>query len=105
MSKTFKPPIEVAKRAQLARDWKKKYPKSAGKAGTRTGWYRSSQLAERKPVSLDTIKRMKSFFARHEKNKSYSGKPYNDAGKVMWEAWGGNAGKQWVNEVLNKRKK
>ena len=101
MTKTFIPPVEVAKRARMAREWKKDYDVDAG---TRVGWYRSAQLADRKPVSLDTIKRMKSFFARHEKNKSYSGKPWNDAGKVMWEAWGGDAGRKWVKEVLKNQK-
>ncbi len=100
--KTFKPPEEVAERARLARKWKDKYPGKVGDAGTRVGWYRSAQLADRKPVSMETIKRMYSFFKRHKKNKSYSGKPYSDAGKVMWEAWGGDAGFKWVKDILGK---
>ncbi|MFW6129906.1 MAG: hypothetical protein ACOC56_01905 [Atribacterota bacterium] len=102
MSKSYKPPIEVAKRAKLARNWKEKYPDKVGDAGTRVGWYRSSQLANRRPLSIKTIKRMYSFFKRHKKNKSYSGKPYSDAGKVIWEAWGGDAGFKWVKNILDK---
>lgn len=104
MAKTFKPPIEVAREARQARMWKKKYPKTAGKAGTRTGWYRSAQLAKRKPVSLETIKRMNSFFARHSGNEKVpAGKePWEDRGLVMHKAWGGDPGKEWVKEILKR---
>ncbi|MFW6030522.1 MAG: hypothetical protein ACOCRO_09800 [Halanaerobiales bacterium] len=98
--KTYKPPKSVAKRAKLARKWKKKYPDSAGEAGTRVGWYRSAQLSKRKPVTLETIKRMANFFNRHDGNQEYSGKPYEDNGKVMWEAWGGDAGRRWAEKIL-----
>ena len=46
---------------------------------------------------------MVSFFARHEKNKSFDpkhrGTPWNDKGYVAWLLWGGDAGKSWANKI------
>ena len=99
MNKTYKPPASVAKRAKLARKWKRKYDVDAG---TRVGWYRSAQLSDRKEITLETIQRMNNFFNRHYGNQEYSGKPYEDNGKVMWEAWGGDPGRRWARKILRK---
>lgn len=100
--KTYKPPAGVATAAKRAIEWI-----SAGKAGsgfTSVGRRRASQLASQTPVSPDTIKRMRSFFARHEVDKNAEGfhfgeKGYPSAGRVAWDAWGGDAGKRWANSV------
>jgi hypothetical protein len=66
---------------------------------TRVGWTRANQLANREPISLETIKRMASFI-RHESNseiaKEYKGTPWKDAGYVAWLGWGGDEGIQWA---------
>lgn len=100
--KTYKPPQAVATAAKRALGWI-----SEGKAGsgfTSVGRRRASQLASRSLVSADTIKRMRSFFARHEVDKQAEGfhfgeKGYPSAGRVAWDAWGGDAGKRWANSV------
>ena len=55
-------------------------------------------------VSADTVKRMVSFFARHETNKGAPGfSPGEDgfpsAGRIAWALWGGDAGKRWSEKV------
>ena len=65
--------------------------------GTRVGWARANQLANREPISRDTIARM-SAFSRHEQNKNV---PYNEGcGGLMWDAWGGDEGIAWAKRKL-----
>jgi len=106
METSYIPPSSVAKEAQRALDAKEKY-KDRVKGGTRVGWTRANQLAKQEPVSIDTIKRMVSFFARHEGNQEVEkGKDwFEDAGKIAWLLWGGDAGKTWANKVLDKHNK
>jgi len=110
MADTFTPPAGVADAAKRAIDWI-----ADGKAGdgfTSTGRTRAGQLARREAISRDTIMRMKSFFARHEVDKKAEGfnqgeKGYPSAGRVAWDAWGGDAGKSWAESVavkLNREK-
>lgn len=96
--KSYTPPISVRQEAKEGKECLKK----GSKAGTRVGRYRATQLANGNKVSLDTIKRMYSFFKRHEKNKSYYGKPCDDRGYVAWKLWGGDSGFEWSKEILNK---
>jgi HK97 family phage prohead protease len=61
--------------------------------GTRVGWTRARQLADRKPISLDTVRRMASF-NRHRQNSQ--GDPKESCGPLMWLAWGGDEGIDWA---------
>jgi hypothetical protein len=85
-----------------------KLPKSR-KGGTAVGVARANQLAAGRAVSLDTIGRMVSFFARHEVDKKAEGfrrgeKGYPSKGKVAWELWGGDAGRRWANSILRRER-
>jgi hypothetical protein len=76
-------------------------------AGTAVGWTRAGQLARGESLSLDTVKRMYSFFSRHEVDKK--GKDWGNAenpsnGKIMWLAWGGDAGFSWSRAIVNREK-
>jgi hypothetical protein len=76
-------------------------------AGTAVGWTRAGQLARGETLSLSTVKRMYSFFSRHEVDKK--GKDWNNAenpsnGKIMWLAWGGDAGYSWSRKIVNSQK-
>ena len=77
-----------------------KYKKENGSScGTSVGWTRASQLADRKPLSRDTIARMASF-KRHQQHKDV---PYSEGcGGIMWDAWGGSAGVNWAISKLKK---
>ena len=105
MADTFTPPAGVADAAKRALDWI-----ADGKAGggfTGAGRARAGQLSRREAVSRDTIMRMVSFFARHEVDKKAEGfsqgeKGYPSAGRVSWDAWGGDAGKSWAEGIAAK---
>lgn len=99
---TYKPPQDVQEAAQRALNWI-----SDGRAGsgfTATGRARAIQLARGAEVSDDVIKRMRSYFARHEVDKQAkgftNGEPgFPSAGRVAWDAWGGDPGQRWVNNI------
>jgi hypothetical protein len=103
MPETFIPPESVAKQARIALRWKEKG--LAKGAGTRVGWTRARQLADRKPVSLDTIKRIYSYLSRHEvdkKGKDFYNKLKPSKGKISYLNWGGDPAMKWVKSILNK---
>jgi len=76
-------------------------------AGTAVGWTRAGQLARGETLSLSTVKRMYSYFSRHEVDKK--GKDWDNAenpsnGKIMWLAWGGDAGFSWSRKITQREK-
>ena len=98
----YKVPEGVQSAAKRAQKWI-----SEGKAGsgfTDVGRRRAAQLAAGGTVSRDTVARMKSYFARHEGDRKAEGfssgeKGYPSAGRVAWDAWGGDAGRTWVSRI------
>ena len=107
----FVPPKGVRQAAERGLRNRKKYGrgglsnKQASKQGIGSGVQRAVNLKNGNSVSPQTIRRMKSFFARHEKNKSGrmpDGSP--SAGKIAWDLWGGDAGKRWAESVDRKMK-
>jgi hypothetical protein len=102
-AETFTPPKAVRSAARRALDWI-----AEGKAGggfTGVGRARANQLASGEAVSMATLKRMKSFFSRHEVDKNAVGfsqgeKGYPSAGRVAWDAWGGDAGFAWAESLV-----
>lgn len=99
---TYNPPADVQDAAKRALIWIAE--RRAGSGFTDTGRARAVQLANGRPVSEDTIERMRSYFARHEVDKEAQGftrgeDGYPSPGRVAWDAWGGDAGQRWSNSV------
>ena len=68
-----------------------------GSCGTAVGKARASQLANGENISRDTIARMAGF----ERHRQSSDKPLGDGcGRLMWLAWGGDAGVEWAQNKL-----
>lgn len=101
---SYKPPAAVASAARRALDIRAKQPPSR-RAGTPVGVRRASQLANREAVSLDTIKRMVSFFARHGKSPGSAEARRDRTSKAAqaWGLWGGNAGRSWARRILRQQ--
>ena len=108
----FKPPLTVAKQAEKGLKLRAKYKRGglstqeAGKLGIGSGVQRAVDLKQREHIKPDTIKRMLSFFARHEKhkdNKNEKGEP--TAGPISWLLWGGDEGREWAKRVKAKMDK
>lgn len=106
----FKPPASVASEAKKGLEYRQKSGKGglssqeAGKAGIGSGVQRAVNLKNRNNLTPETIKMMRGFFSRHEKNKSISAEnrdtPWEDAGHVAWLLWGGDAGKKWADKII-----
>jgi len=98
------PPEGVQSSAKRALKWI-----ADGKAGggfTSVGHTRATQLANGESISFSTMKRMNSFFSRHEVDKQAEGfnegeKGFPSPGRVAWDAWGGNAGFAWVKAKVS----
>lgn len=68
-----------------------------GNCGTAVGKARANQLANKEPISRDTIARMASF----KRHQQYKDVPYDKGcGGIMWDAWGGDAGIEWAIRKL-----
>ena len=68
------------------------------------GVARANQIVRGDKLSPRTVRRMKSFFARHEVDKRAEGfrageKGYPSAGRIAWVTWGGDAGQTWSYKV------
>jgi len=88
-------PKQASENAKAALRYAEKY--GWNECGTPVGKARANQLANNEPISRDTIARMASF-ARHKEN---SNKELGDGcGRLMWLAWGGDAGVEWAATKL-----
>lgn len=105
----FKPPKSVADAAARGLELRKKNkgkgglsPQQANKEGVGSGVARAVSLKNRENLSPATVRRMKAFFARHEKNKKTDkGKSLSeDKGYIAWLLWGGDPGKSWADKVV-----
>lgn len=101
---TYTPPASAASAAKRGLKLRKSQSPS-NRGGTSVGVRRASQLANRQPVSLDTIGRMVSFFARHEVDKEGEGWGKDSKGYQAWLLWGGDPGRAWANRIWKREKK
>lgn len=88
-------PEGAVENAKIALRWAEE--NGWGECGTGVGKARANQLANKEPLSRDTIARMASF-ERHREN---SDKQLGDGcGRLMWLAWGGDEGIEWAQRKL-----
>ena len=104
--RTMARPTEGMKvEARKGLDWRKEH----GRGGTRIGAERANQILNNENLSDETIKRMYSFFSRHEVDKKAEGfrqgeKGYPSNGRIAWALWGGDAGFSWSKKLVNQMK-
>jgi len=70
--------------------------------GTPVGKARANQLANGENISEDTIARMASFERQRENSQRELG---DGCGRLMWLAWGGDAGVEWASRKLKQIRK
>jgi hypothetical protein len=104
-AETFSPSAGMKAAARRAIRWKEQ-GKATG-AGTPVGWGRARDIVAGRSMSLSVVKRMYSFFSRHEVDKK--GKDFNNTsnpsnGRIMWDAWGGDAGYSWSRSIVERNK-
>lgn len=94
----FIPPVEVAQAARQGLLLKEKF----NRGGTEVGWARAEQLKERRVVSKGEIKKIVSYFARHEvdkQGKNFGNLENPSKGYIAWLLWGGDAGREWAQGI------
>lgn len=94
----FTPPPVVARNAAEGLRLRERFRRG----GTEIGVARARELVERRPLTPETIRRMASYFARHEVDKR--GRDFfNDekpsAGRIAWLLWGGDEGRAWALDI------
>lgn len=100
---THTPPKAVQEAAQRAQRWVREG--FAGDGFTDTGRARMAQLAAGEAVSSETVLRMAAYFARHAPDKDtpdFNNTSKPSAGRVAWDAWGGDAGERWASALTEK---
>jgi hypothetical protein len=92
-------PKAASENAKAALNWAEKNGWKG--CGTAVGKARANQLANREPISLETIERMAAFI-RHKRNSNR--KLGEGCGRLMWLAWGGDAGVNWAIKKIEQIK-
>jgi len=100
---SYAPTDEMAAEAELGLKWREEY----GRGGTEVGVARARDISNKRNLSLDTVKRMHSYFSRHEVDKQASGwnqgeEGFPTAGRVAWQLWGGDAGQGWAARIVER---
>ena len=83
--------------AKKGLEWRTKY----NRGGTNVGVARARDISNRKNLPDETVKRMHSYFSRHEVDKKGQGfqpgeEGFPSAGRIAWALWGGDAGQTWA---------
>ena len=91
----------MVEEAERGLAWREEY----GRGGTPIGVARARDIANKRTLSPSTIRRMRSYFARHEVDKEGEGfspgeDGYPSAGRIAWALWGGDPGKAWVEDQI-----
>ena len=104
-SDTYTPNAGMKSAARRALKWKED-GKATG-AGTPVGWGRATDIVAGRSMSISTVRRMYSFFSRHEvdkKGKDFYNTSNPSNGRIMWDAWGGDAGFSWSRGIVERDK-
>jgi len=88
-----------ASRAAYFAIWENNARRRDGRApaGTRIGWARARQLANRRPISLATIRRTNSYLKRA---RVFNSGDWNDKGTISYHLWGGDSMLLWTEKIL-----
>ena len=91
------PTEAMARNAERGLNLREEY----GRGGTQVGVARANQLKSKERLSPRTVRRMHSYFSRHEVDKRAEGfrrgeAGWPSAGLVAWLLWGGDEGQSWA---------
>ena len=103
---TYKPTAGMKAEAERGLEWRREF----GRGGTAVGIARARDIVNDKELSEDTVKRMFSFFSRHEVDKKAEGfevgeDGYPSNGRIAWSLWGGDAGFRWSKSIRDRLEK
>jgi len=98
------PTDAMAAEARRGLEWRKEF----NRGGTAVGVARARDIMNKDTLSISTVRRMHSFFSRHEVDKQGKGftpgDGYPSAGRIAWALWGGDPGQTWARAITNRIK-
>jgi capsid protein len=101
---SYIPTQAMADNARRALEIREKKPMSQ-RGMTSVGIARARDLMNKRPMSEDTVRRMKAFFDRHEVDKQGATWKTQGKGWQAWNGWGGDAGQTWANAIVERLNK
>jgi HK97 family phage prohead protease len=109
MPDSYPPNKGMITEAKRGLEWRREF----GRGGTAVGIARARDISNAKDLPVETWRRIKAYFDRHQSDKSGQGwspdqKGYPSNGRIAWALWGGDAG--WTRatelvEAANKTKR
>lgn len=104
-AESYSPNDGMVEEARRGLEWREEF----GRGGTEIGVARARDIVNRRSLSLDTVNRMRSYFARHEIDKKGRGwspdeDGYPSAGRIAWALWGGDAGRSWAEAIARQER-
>lgn len=98
------PTDAMAAEARRGLEWRREF----NRGGTPVGVARARDIMNKDTLSISTVRRMHSFFSRHEVDKQGKGftpgEGYPSAGRIAWALWGGDPGQTWARAITNRIK-
>jgi len=101
LSVDLRPTEEMARNAINALEIRRAKPQSE-RGMTSVGLARARDISNRAELSEDTVRRMVSYFQRHEVDKKGSTWDKQGKGWQAWNGWGGDAGYAWAKRIVDK---
>lgn len=97
----YEPTAEMKAEADQALEWRRVF----GRGGTLVGVARARDISSGKRLPFNTVRRMSSYFARHEVDKEAEGfnrgeDGYPSSGRIAWGLWGGDSGRAWASRII-----
>lgn len=97
------PTDAMAAEARRGLEWRREF----NRGGTPVGVARARDIMNKDRLSISTVRRMHSFFSRHEVDKQGKGfspgeEGYPSAGRIAWALWGGDPGQSWARAITRR---
>jgi capsid protein len=97
----YVPTTAMASNAERALEVRRNKPQSQ-RGMTAVGLARARDISNRRELSIETVKRMKAYFDRHEVDKEGSTWEEQGKGWQAWNGWGGDAGRTWAEKIVSR---
>lgn len=98
---SYPPTNAMVEEAQRGLDWRNEY----GRGGTEIGIARARDIVNRRNLPIDTWRRIKAYFDRHQVDRegqgwSLSQDGYPSNGRIAWALWGGDSAWSRAKAIL-----
>lgn len=105
-NQTFLPPPSMLSQIAKAYQYIKSNNLVHGTGGNEgSGLQKAADLLKKEPLTHAQLKRMKAFFDNNYdqvQKEKMAGKDITNSGVLQsWELWGGDSGREWVNNRIN----